>query len=356
MANVTISQLPSAADLTGSEEIPVVQDGSTVKTTAQAIADLGGGGGLGSIDIQSDGLIGGPSVWQAVVGTVVPSGTTGNVTLSSNLVPNITIGGNGQGSITATFINFPTLVTANVLQVGYNSTVQTISSPTLTTLASNLDIQNNSALTTVDFPLLQSVDYIYFGQTPLLSTINLSSLVKAGQLYLSSSNSNITGFRQSTFPALRNVGINVGYYYTPGFVIDLPLVTDLTGLSGSFSSSNTTSINMPGLVNICTNTNNSPYITYATSLTHFILGTPGVTKQWGIATQSTYISLYNNAFDQASVDNIFEVLASLDGTNGTVRNSNGNLSMSGQYMASPSPAGAAARNTLISRGWYVASN
>jgi hypothetical protein len=45
MANVKISELSSAATLTGSEEVAIVQDNATVKTTAQAIADLGGGGG-----------------------------------------------------------------------------------------------------------------------------------------------------------------------------------------------------------------------------------------------------------------------------------------------------------------------
>jgi hypothetical protein len=43
MANVKISQLTSASTLTGTEVIPLVQSGSTVKTTAQDIADLAGG-------------------------------------------------------------------------------------------------------------------------------------------------------------------------------------------------------------------------------------------------------------------------------------------------------------------------
>ena len=40
MANVKISQLDAAAALTGTEELPIVQDGATVKTTTQDIADL----------------------------------------------------------------------------------------------------------------------------------------------------------------------------------------------------------------------------------------------------------------------------------------------------------------------------
>jgi hypothetical protein len=43
MANVKISELTSASTLTGTEIIPLVQSGSTVKTTAQDIADLASG-------------------------------------------------------------------------------------------------------------------------------------------------------------------------------------------------------------------------------------------------------------------------------------------------------------------------
>jgi hypothetical protein len=43
MANVKISQLNSGSALTGTEEVPLVQGGSTVRTTAQDIADLAGG-------------------------------------------------------------------------------------------------------------------------------------------------------------------------------------------------------------------------------------------------------------------------------------------------------------------------
>lgn len=45
MADIKISELTSAAALDGTEELPIVQNGATVKATAQDIADLGGGGG-----------------------------------------------------------------------------------------------------------------------------------------------------------------------------------------------------------------------------------------------------------------------------------------------------------------------
>lgn len=45
MANVKISELTTGSALGGTEYVPIVQNGVTVKTTAQAIANLGGGGG-----------------------------------------------------------------------------------------------------------------------------------------------------------------------------------------------------------------------------------------------------------------------------------------------------------------------
>jgi hypothetical protein len=45
MADKKISELTGAGTLTGTEAVPIVKDGVTVKTTTQDIADLGGGGG-----------------------------------------------------------------------------------------------------------------------------------------------------------------------------------------------------------------------------------------------------------------------------------------------------------------------
>lgn len=48
MAEIKISELTSGSALDGTEVVPIVQDGSTVKVTTQNIADLGGGGGGGA--------------------------------------------------------------------------------------------------------------------------------------------------------------------------------------------------------------------------------------------------------------------------------------------------------------------
>ena len=49
MAEIKISQLSSGTTLDGTEVVPIVQGGATVKVTTQDIADLGGGGGGGGV-------------------------------------------------------------------------------------------------------------------------------------------------------------------------------------------------------------------------------------------------------------------------------------------------------------------
>jgi hypothetical protein len=103
-AQVTISQLPQGLPLTGTEAVPVVQNGQTIKTTAQAIADLAGGGVSGVISFNTrtgavtllltdvTGALGyTPGSVTSVGGTGTVSGLTlsGSVTTSGNL----TLGG-----------------------------------------------------------------------------------------------------------------------------------------------------------------------------------------------------------------------------------------------------------------------
>lgn len=51
MANEKISELIPAFALTGFEEVPIVQSGSTVRTTVQDIAALAGGGGTANYGV-----------------------------------------------------------------------------------------------------------------------------------------------------------------------------------------------------------------------------------------------------------------------------------------------------------------
>jgi len=89
-AQVTITQLPAAGALTGSEAVPIVQNGQTVRVTASAI---GASGGVSSI-LTGTGLTGGPI---STSGTISLDNTT--VTAGSYTLASITV--NAQGQITA---------------------------------------------------------------------------------------------------------------------------------------------------------------------------------------------------------------------------------------------------------------
>lgn len=86
MANVTITQLPAAQALTGTELVPVVQNGQTVRTTTGAIG--GGGGGSGSVT--SVNVSGGTTGLTTSGGPIT---TTGTITLGGTL--NVANGGTG---------------------------------------------------------------------------------------------------------------------------------------------------------------------------------------------------------------------------------------------------------------------
>jgi len=86
MANVTITQLPAAQALTGTELVPVVQNGQTVRTTTGAIGGGGGGGG----GVQSVDVSGGTTGLTTSGGPIT---TTGTITLGGTL--NVANGGTG---------------------------------------------------------------------------------------------------------------------------------------------------------------------------------------------------------------------------------------------------------------------
>lgn len=362
MANVKISQLSSAASLTGSEEIPVVQSGATVKTTAQAIADLGGGGGLGTLDINViGGVIGNPSLQTYFYANVPEQGGSLNVPIESAPNINISIGGGygGSSNFTATGVEFPTLTTSVDFAISGSSTLQTLSAPLLTKAVGNVNFTGDTQLTSINLPSLVSVSgYVTFGNNPSLTNagVNFASLETTQGLQLSTNNVGITGFTQAMFPVLEKVGIfNYGYNSLPAFEINLPTVTDLSNgfQGGSSSSINLTNVNLPGLVNI----NSYISLSNITALSSVRLGTPGVTKSWGNST-SSYANCYlqSCSLDQASVDNILTVLASLDGTNGTTLSTNGSIYLSGGVNSAPSSTGLAAISVLQSRGFYVTTN
>lgn len=355
MANVKISQLASAATLTGTEEVAVVQSNATVKTTAQDIANLGSG--FGSLEVIANGGIGGPYSIEYDLSANLPQTVVGTFNSPVLAVPYITMGDNAYAGIffTATNLEFPTLLSAASITIGMTSTLEVLSAPLLTNINQNFSFSfiNNAALTTLNFPsLVTCLGGIVFGGTPLLTTVNFP-LLETTTLKIENTDPGITGFRQSMFPALRKAAFNFGYSPISSFEIDFPLLTDLINNFTGGAPAYISRINLPGLVNISTS---STYVVNMYTLSDVILGTVGVLKQACPVGTTAYIDFQNCSLSQASVDNFLTVLASLDGTNGTTVANDGALYLQSGTNASPSSTGLAAKSVLQGRGWYVANN
>lgn len=155
MANKKISQLQTVSELDGTEVLPIVQGGTTKKVTAQAIADLGGAGGGGSMafNIIADGTVTSQAQNATLRQAFVILPTSGNQTVTALNYPEIYMG-NGATATTITITNIP-VVGLSIQSAQY---LQSVSLPDLVTVVSggmtSLSIAGCQALTTVSFPLL----------------------------------------------------------------------------------------------------------------------------------------------------------------------------------------------------------
>lgn len=86
---VPVTSFPAAGALDGTEEVPVVKAGITSRTTAQAIADLGGGGAVDSVNGQTGVVVLDAADVGAVATSSLPlaiaSGGTGSATANDAL-------------------------------------------------------------------------------------------------------------------------------------------------------------------------------------------------------------------------------------------------------------------------------
>jgi len=169
MANVTISQLNSGSALSGSEVLPIVQAGSTVKTTVQDIANLAGGGGSQTLDITTVGTLGTSSLIFNYTNVVVVSPNEGTQQAPVVAYPTISISAGMGFTGTVSYISFSNLTSGKVTITGI-PTLYEVNLPVLTTvyydMMGSLSFANNSSLNTINIPSLTNLfDNGYFQWT-----------------------------------------------------------------------------------------------------------------------------------------------------------------------------------------------
>lgn len=342
---------------TGSDSLQSRQRYYTIQDLKDTVGGSGGGG-LGSLKIETDGQLGNPITMNVTPVVAITDVAPGLNTYEAAGAISVQLSGGGGygggGAFTATTVAFPELTYAYSVNVGSTTTLQTLSFPDLERLASSIYLAQNTALHTLNFPGLISCATLDISYMPNLTTLNFTNLFNAGNLGSNGDAGVFSYINGTQFPALRTVGFGGQGIYT----IDLPAVTTVTGFN--FYSNGIQSVNLPGIVDFKQN-----YFSfdYKSTLTNFIVGAAGVTKTWGAVNNgpsgqysNPFVSFQSCSLNQASVDNILITLASLDGTNGTTISINGSLYLNSGSNSTPSSAGLAAKDILISRGWYIAYN
>jgi hypothetical protein len=353
MANVKISELSSAASLTGSEEVAIVQSNATVKTTAQAIADLASGG-LGTLDITTVGELGISGTVNYSIGANYSATATGAQSLPIVSFPNIFFTGNVSSTVSS--ISFPTLANAASVNIGNFSFLQTIDLPELL-YAEGLNLTSNSALTTISAPKLVTIGPygLTLGANSPFTTTSVSfSALTSARLTVNLSHLGLSSITSTIFPVLEEFSMSLQNATDLTEVI-LPSVTTISsnGFSITSYSYALTTFQLPNVetINAYVLTFNSNY-----SLTNFQLGTVGVTKTFNGNGSSPQIDLQGCSLSEASVDGVLQLWASLDGTNDTTNVSNGTLYLYGGSNSAPSQVGIDAKTILQGRGWNVLTN
>jgi hypothetical protein len=353
MANVKISQLASAATLTGTEEVAIVQSNVTVRTTAQNIANLAsGGGGLAFPTVSITPAIPSYTPQQYFVPPVfdiggVKTDSTKYGYSFNSLVTGATGIYYGNNKITALSTTATVIDTLPVFN--FDPTFTILSLPTVEVVIQS----NNSFLSILNIPPFSSLTSVSFANLKLLGTLTLSgNLLNTINFplleYLESSLGifTIASNTPISFPLLQNIGQSL----------------DISGFSGD-------SVSFPNLVFIGNNIGISlgsganPQTLNLNSL-QTIFGT-GVTIQMSNLTSFTLPSLksvapnsniyFYTTLNEASVDSLLISFAALDGTNGTTLWNTGILSIAAAN-AAPSATGIAARDILIGRGVQVTTN
>lgn len=375
MANVKISQLTAGSALTGAEEIPVVQGSSTVRTTAQDIANLASGGAtlptfiFVTTNQQNPAYYFDCYLLQYNINGVNITGytKTGALTINSSNFAQITSFASDVEILTnlqSNFQNLTSLSLPNLVAIGnqFNLSAPLLtdisaSLPNLQRVGSGFSINSSFNITNLNFPQL-----LYCGALTLnnnnqaiVTSIDFQNLISVGTSINISNQSAVTTFN---FNSLQFVYAN----------ITLSGLTSLTGigfvsLTILNNNNNATALNVQNCASLVTFILPSIERIYSSggSTISFSSGTPNLQvfafgsnlKQVG--NTSGNVIFTSCALSQSSVDGILVSLAALDGTNGTTTFNNRIVTITGTS-ATPSATGLAAKATLQARGCTVTNN
>lgn len=217
MASKKISQLTPAGPLTGSEPLPIVQGGVTVKTTVNDVFSFGGS----PIFTPRNIYFGGTTCADI---NIIDDYNINSLTSESISAPNLlSIDGQiylsgGSGGLRT--ISMPLLQTISVWAVanipGWAETsiyiffwdnLETIDFGSLTIAKDDIQITSNPNLNSIDISSLEEIGGNSFDiySNPLLTTLDISSLITFdGQVNMSDN-----GFTQATVDAILNQLANV---------------------------------------------------------------------------------------------------------------------------------------------------
>lgn len=350
MANIKISQLASAAALTGTEEVPVVQSNATVKTTVQDIANLASGGG--GLTIPTLTVVPAPPSY-ATLKYFSPAiyNINGQLTQSTKYgIETSALNSGGAGTYYNT--NKITQFSTDATVIDYipfyqlDATVTSLSLPTVELLSNSsgmsgiVFVDQTSQLQSVALPNLLLCQNINV-QGNQINSLDFSSLAIVEN---SITVQYITNNTAVSFPQLQSISqsLTVG-----GFATNSLDFSQLKVLGYSIDI-NLNYLGAPVSINFNSLQSFYSIVINSADLTSFAL--PSLKSVGSCANMYFYTTL-----DQTSVDNVLQAFAALDGTNGTTYWSCGSIYISGGNSA-PSSLGLAAVSTLASRGITVSTN
>lgn len=325
----------------------------TIEDIAQTVG--GGGGGFGDFVIEANGTMGPSFNVGYQLNAAVPSVQNGINVYPVKSYPSLSLYGNqGYGTtFTATEVSFPGLTEASYVNLN-NTPLVIIDLPDLTSVAGSMayfSMNQNQLLTTLLAPSLVSADNINISNNPTLVNINFESLVNVAQQF-NVENTSITQLTSAELPVLENVGT---LQFSTVTSINLPSVKKIANINAY--GSNLTSMAFPNTIHL---TGYGFYFSQKVALTSVVLGTVGTLKQITNSSASIVsgfsIDFSSCSLDEASVNGIAILMASLDGTNGACTANSGTMYLNGGSNAAPSGSGAAAIQTLLGRGWMIATN